>query len=89
MNSKHQKTLLLLFSRPTSVNVDWNDVVGLLGSLGAVIEEQKGSRVGVLLNGKAVVFHRPHPRSSMDKGAVVSMREFLILCGIAPEGGSK
>ena len=89
MKGKHQKTLLLLFSHPTSANVDWNDVVGLLGSLGAVIEERKGSRVGVLLNGKAVVFHRPHSHPSMDKGAVVSMREFLILCGIAPEGGSK
>ena len=89
MKGKHQKTLLLLFSHPTSANVDWNDVIGLLGSLGAVIEERKGSRVGILLNDKAVVFHRPHPRPSMDKGAVVSMREFLILCGIAPEGGAK
>ncbi|MCL5285168.1 MAG: type II toxin-antitoxin system HicA family toxin [Nitrospirae bacterium] len=89
MKGKHQKTLLLLFSHPTSANVDWNDVVGLLRSLGAVIEERKGSRVGILLNDKTVIFHRPHPRPSMDKGAVVSMREFLNLCGITPEGEAK
>jgi hypothetical protein len=35
-----------------------------------------GSRVGLVLNGKAATFHRPHPQKEADKGAVIAMRKF-------------
>jgi hypothetical protein len=52
--------------------------------LGAEIEEGRGSRVRILLNNQVSVFHRPHPRKETDKGALVSVRKFLISCGVIP-----
>jgi len=85
MNRKHRKTLNLLFARPASANVQWRDVVSLLEALGAEIDESRaGSRVGIVLSGISTLQHRPHPRPTMDKGAVADMREFLKLCGVKP-----
>ncbi len=36
----------------------------------------------IALNGVRAVFHRPHPQSETDKGAVVSMRRFLKEAGV-------
>jgi len=34
------------------------------------------------LNGVRAVFHRPHPKKETDKGAIVSMRRFLLEAGV-------
>jgi hypothetical protein len=57
------------------------EVEAMLLSLGADIEEAAGSRVCIELNGVVAVFHRPHPRKETDKGAVKSLRKFLIETG--------
>jgi HicA toxin of bacterial toxin-antitoxin, len=57
----------------------------MLLALGAEISEGSGSRVRIYLNGIKAVFHRPHPRKETDKGAVVSMRRFLIAASITPQ----
>jgi len=36
----------------------------------------------IVLNGVRAVFHRPHPQKEKDKGALVSMRRFLINAGV-------
>ncbi len=83
MRRKHKKTLELIFLRPVCGNVNWNDVVSLLKALGAEVDEsRKGSRVGILLNGNVIIQHKPHPSPKMDKGAVESLRNFLIDCGV-------
>lgn len=56
----------------------------LLVHLGAELGEGRGSRVRVALNGVRAVFHRPHPRPELDKGAVRSLRRFLMEAGVAP-----
>jgi hypothetical protein len=33
-------------------------------------------------NGVFAVFHRPHPEKETNKGAVISVREFLIKIGV-------
>lgn len=38
--------------------------------------------VRVKLNDVKAVFHEPHPQNETDKGAVKSVREFLIKAGI-------
>jgi len=38
--------------------------------------------VRIVLNGVRAVFHRPHPQKETDKGALVSMRRFLINAGV-------
>lgn len=46
--------------------------------------EGRGSRVRITLNGVEAVFHRPHPAKETDKGALKSLRRFLIEAEIAP-----
>lgn len=84
MNRKQRKTLERIFSRPTSANIKWNDIESLLVSLGAELSEREGSRIGVRLFGQRRVFHRPHPSPNTDKGAVVSIRKWLVENGIMP-----
>jgi hypothetical protein len=65
-------------------NVLWADVEALFGAMGAAISQGRGSRVRVSLNGVDAVFHRPHPQKETDKGALKSVRRFLLEAGISP-----
>jgi hypothetical protein len=82
MNAAHRKTLAAIFAEPVKSGVRWRDIEALFAALGAEIEEKRGSRVGVALNGVDAVFHRPHPQPETDKGALKSVRRFLIEAGI-------
>ena len=84
MASRHQKTLALIFENPVRSDVHWTDIMALLQHLGAEISEGKGSRVRIALNGIRAVFHRPHPGKETDKGALKSMRRFLVEAGVKP-----
>lgn len=63
-------------------DVAWSDIEKLLVALGAKVEERSGSRIVIKLNGRAAVFHRPHPQKETDKGALKSMRRYLIESGV-------
>jgi hypothetical protein len=82
MNRKHDRTLKAIFKTPIQSNVEWKDCEKLLRALGAEISEGEGSRVRIALNDVRAVFHRPHPRKEIDKGALVSLRKFLENAGI-------
>lgn len=84
MKRKHQRTLELIFKRPVSGNVRWDDVEALFKALGATVEEAEGSRVLVRLFGDRQVFHRPHPEPTTDKGAVAAVRRWLESHGVKP-----
>jgi hypothetical protein len=56
----------------------------MLKACGAEITEGRGSRVRIALKGVRATFHRPHPQKETDKGALRSMRRFLIEAGIEP-----
>lgn len=51
------------------------------------MSEGNGSRVRVALKGVRAVFPRPHPQKETDKGAVKSMRRFLIQAEIVDDTG--
>ncbi len=85
MKRKHQKTLKLIFNRPVSGNIKWNDIESLFIELGAEISEHEGSRVGVRLFNTRKVFHRPHPSPNTDKGAVANIREWLRENKVVPK----
>ncbi len=82
LNKKHQRVLDSIFVEPIKSNVVWSDIEKLLLSLGTEISEGRGSRVRLYFNGVRAVFHRPHPQKETDKGALKSMRRFLIEAGI-------
>ena len=84
MRSKHQKTLGEIFENPIRSNIGWKEIEALLIAYGAEISEGHGSRVRIALKGVRAVFHRPHPQKETDKGALKSMRRFLIEAGVKP-----
>ena len=84
LKKKHQTTLNAIFSKPVPPGITWKDIQALLDTLGAELSEGSGSRIRIALNGRKAVFHRPHPRKEMDKGAVVSMKRFLSEAGVKP-----
>ncbi len=77
LNKRHRRTLDRIFARPTSGTIKWSDIETLLKALGAELKERQGSRVRILWNGEIQVFHRPHPSSEADKGAVADVRDWL------------
>ena len=84
MNSKHRKTLEDIFKSPTPSNIEWSAIEALLKALGAEISEGNGSRIRIKLKDVRAVFHRPHPQKETDKGALNSMKRFLLNAGIRP-----
>ena len=84
LRKKHALTLKAVFHEPVLSNVKWDDIEALFSTLGAEIEEGRRSRVRIYLNNQVAVFHRPHPRKETDKGALVSVRKFLISAGVLP-----
>ena len=82
MNKNQRKTLDLIFKNPVQSNIKWTDIESLFENLNAEISEGNGSRVRVVLNGIRAVFHRPHPKRETDKGALMSVRKFLINAGV-------
>lgn len=84
MNAKHQRTLAATFEDPVRSDIAWRDVESMLKATGAEITAGRGSRVRIALHGIRAVFHRPHPQKDTDKGAVKSLRAFLIEAGVVP-----
>jgi len=84
VNAKHRKTLELIYENPVRSDVAWPDIEALLLNAGAEITEGRGPRVRIALNGIRAVFHRPHPKRETDKGALKSMRRFLMEAGVKP-----
>ena len=84
VSSSHHATLVAVFDDPPRASLPWRDVEALLVACGAELSEGSGSRVRFALNGVRAVFHRPHPRKDIDKGALKSVRRFLIEAGIRP-----
>ncbi len=70
MASRHLRTLAAVFEDPVRANLLWRDIEAMLRYLDADIQERAGSRVSVTLNGKPVVFHRPHPRKEATRYTV-------------------
>jgi len=85
ISSQHRRTLRAIFEEPIRSDIAWTDIEKLLAALGAELSEGRGSRVRIYLNEIRAVFHRPHPQKETDKGALRSMRHFLIAAGIRQE----
>ena len=86
MNAKQKKTLKDIFHNPVKSSILWQDVESLFRACGAQIEEGSGSRVCIMVNGVVAVFYRPHPGKEADKGALESVRHFLINAGVKYDG---
>ena len=86
MNSRQKKTLELIFTDPILAGIPWVDIERLFIALGAELSEGSGSRIRAKINNVRAVFHRPHPQKMTDKGAVNSVRRFLVNAGVGYDG---
>lgn len=82
MNKKQRGTLEKTFEIPERSDILWKNIESLIKALDGEITEGRGSRVRIALNDVRAVFHRPHPINEKNKGAVKSMRRFLIEAGV-------
>jgi len=82
MRELQRKILEHIFETPMRSDIKWSDIETLFHGFGAEISEGSGSRVRIKLNSVRAVFHRPHPKNITDKGALISVRKFLINAGI-------
>lgn len=84
MNSKHRKTLAVVFADPASGTIAWADIEGLLVAVGCRVIEGAGSRVRFEKDGVIASFHRPHPEKEAKRYQVRDAREFLSRVGVEP-----
>ena len=84
LSSRHRKTLAAIFERPTRGDIPWRNIERLFEALGGSVATGRGSRRRVELGNDSAVFHEPHPEKVTDKGAVVSVRGFLMNAGVEP-----
>lgn len=84
MNSKHQKTLAVVFTDPVSGTIEWASVESLLLAAGARLIEGSGSRVRFEKDGEVGTFHRPHPAKEAKRYQVRDARDFLERIGVRP-----
>lgn len=84
MNTKNRKTLLAIFSWPTSAAIPFADIEALMRSLGGDISEREGSRIKIELKGEQWRCHRPHPGKEAKRYQVEEARELLLRTGVMP-----
>lgn len=85
MNSKQRKTLESLAEDPIRSDIEWDDVVSLLKSLGVEVIPGRGSRVRFCYGGRAVFLDRPHPKKELKRYQVAAIRDFLIETNLVQE----
>lgn len=78
MQRRHQKTLDEIFQKPDRKDILWSDFITLLRTLDADITEKGGSMVGIRLNGRYAVFHKPHPGNQIYPSDLKRIRRFPI-----------
>jgi hypothetical protein len=84
MNSKHQKTLITIFSLPIPGNLEWRQIEALFVTLNAKVIEGSGSRVSFIINDEKGDFHRPHPGKEAKRYQVKNAKDFLTRAGVTP-----
>ena len=84
LSARHRKTLASIFERPARGDIPWRDVEAMFVALGGTVTNGKGSIRRVKLHEVHAVFHEPHPERVTDKGAIKSLRDFLLTAGVRP-----
>jgi predicted RNA binding protein YcfA (HicA-like mRNA interferase family) len=80
--SKRDKLLTRLFSRPN--DFQWDELVALLAGLGFEVINKKGPRFRFVHPGtsRKLMFHKPHPESTVKKYVIDQTIEVLADLGV-------
>jgi hypothetical protein len=84
LSSHHRDTVKKIFSRPSSANIEWRQVVSLLEAVGTVKHEHNG-KLSVTLGPETEVLDPPHGKD-VDVQMLVDLRRMLTQAGFAPDG---
>jgi hypothetical protein len=85
LNSRHRRTLELLFVEPVNGNIRWSEIEALLRAVGCRVVEGEGSSVMFEKSGAKAYFHRPHPAREALRYRVKDARDFLRRIGVTIE----
>jgi hypothetical protein len=86
LNSKHSKTLKVVFTKPTSATLVFAEIEALVLALGGEVFEREGSRVKIVLQGEQWRCHRPHPGKEAKRYQIEEFRELLQRLRIGEDG---
>jgi hypothetical protein len=82
VTGSHRRTLEAIFRHPSAHNLEWNDVVGLIGEIGEAHEKANGEFVFEVA-GKRHIMRKPHTKD-LTRSAVINVRNFLVQTGFSP-----
>ena len=85
LDAHHQATAQRILAHPVSHNIEWHDVLSLLGQVGSVIEEHDGV-YKVTIGSETETFRVPRS-GDIDDQQVVGLRRMLKGAGITAGEG--
>lgn len=84
LSEHHRVTLEHIARHPTTHNLEWDDVIGLLREVAEVHEEHDG-KVKVTLGNEKLVLSRPRHKD-VDEQTVLDLRRLFRATGVLPAG---
>lgn len=78
MSSKKMKSIFEKVISGPIKPMKWQDIQALLLALGAVKREGKGSSLKFIIEGRPIIFHKPHPDNELKRYVIRQIRDYLI-----------
>ena len=82
LSNHHVRTINHVFAHPLSHNVEWPDVLSLLGALGSV-EERHNGKYAVTVGDFTTILERG-PGKTLDATQIEDVRQLLSRAGFGP-----
>jgi hypothetical protein len=82
LTGQHRRTLEAIFRHPCAHNLEWNDVVALIGAIGDT-REQSNDKFVFEVAGKRHLMRKPHTKD-LTSDEVIELRDFLTQAGSSP-----
>lgn len=82
LNNHHRTTLATIFQHPVSHNLEWKDVLSLLGAVG-VVEEKRDGKYSLTLGSETETLERPKHKG-VNAQEVLDLRRMLTNAGYGP-----
>lgn len=82
LNNHHRTTLAKIFQHPVSRNLEWKDVLSLMGAVG-VVEEKRDGKYSLTLGSETETLERPKHKG-VNAQEVLDLRRMLTNAGYGP-----
>jgi hypothetical protein len=83
LTGSHRRTLEAIFRHPSAHNLEWSDVVALIGKIGDAHEKSNNEFVFEVA-GKRHLMRRPHTKD-LTSAEVLELRQFLLHSHVSPD----